>query len=129
MYGFASNKGYGAQSHIDALKTYNSSLFFSESFLESLIYKISQSFGKITAPATTGPARGEEEYFVLGDNRNNSLDGRDPSVGNIKRENIIGRAWLRIWLHGVSLHLCPLPHKMNHQIDQTKNAQQIQAGI
>ena len=40
---------------------------------------------------------GEEEYFVLGDNRNNSLDGRDPSVGNIKRENIIGRAWLRIW--------------------------------
>ncbi len=40
---------------------------------------------------------GEDEYFVLGDNRNNSVDGRDPSVGNIKRENIIGRAWLRIW--------------------------------
>ena len=37
------------------------------------------------------------EYFVLGDNRNDSVDGRDPSVGNIKRENIIGRAWLRIW--------------------------------
>ena len=40
---------------------------------------------------------GKDEYFVLGDNRNNSLDGRDPSVGNIRRENIIGRAWLRIW--------------------------------
>lgn len=40
---------------------------------------------------------GEDEYFVLGDNRNHSTDGRDPSVGNIKRENIIGRAWLRIW--------------------------------
>lgn len=40
---------------------------------------------------------GENEYFVLGDNRNNSSDSRDPSVGNIKRENIIGRAWLRIW--------------------------------
>lgn len=40
---------------------------------------------------------GEDEYFVLGDNRNHSSDGRDPSVGNIKRENIIGRAWLRIW--------------------------------
>ncbi len=40
---------------------------------------------------------GEDEYFVLGDNRNNSTDSRDPSVGNIKRENIIGRAWLRIW--------------------------------
>jgi len=40
---------------------------------------------------------GEDEYFVLGDNRNDSKDGRDPSVGNIRRENIIGRAWLRIW--------------------------------
>ncbi len=40
---------------------------------------------------------GEDEYFVMGDNRNSSMDSRDPSVGNIKRENIIGRAWLRIW--------------------------------
>lgn len=40
---------------------------------------------------------GEGEYFVLGDNRNASSDSRDPSVGNIKREDIIGRAWLRIY--------------------------------
>lgn len=40
---------------------------------------------------------GKDEYFVLGDNRNNSTDSRDPSVGNIKRGNIIGKAWLRIW--------------------------------
>ncbi|MFG6355408.1 MAG: signal peptidase I [Acetatifactor sp.] len=40
---------------------------------------------------------GEDEYFVLGDNRNNSTDSRVSQVGNIKRENIIGRAWLRIW--------------------------------
>ena len=40
---------------------------------------------------------GRDEYFVLGDNRNNSTDSRASSVGNIKRENIIGRAWLRIW--------------------------------
>ena len=40
---------------------------------------------------------GEDEYFVLGDNRNNSKDSRDPSVGNISRDEIIGRAWLRIW--------------------------------
>lgn len=39
----------------------------------------------------------EDEYFVMGDNRNNSMDSRDPSVGNIKREEIVGRAWLRIW--------------------------------
>ncbi len=38
-----------------------------------------------------------DEYFVLGDNRNNSSDSRDPSVGNIRKNDIIGRAWVRIW--------------------------------
>jgi len=38
-----------------------------------------------------------DEYFVLGDNRNNSADSRDPSVGSIRRDTIIGRAWVRIW--------------------------------
>lgn len=40
---------------------------------------------------------GEEEYFVLGDNRNNSSDSRDASVGNIQKEDILGKAWIRIW--------------------------------
>lgn len=40
---------------------------------------------------------GEDEYFVLGDNRNNSSDSRDPSVGNIKQDDIMGKAWVRIW--------------------------------
>ncbi len=40
---------------------------------------------------------GEDEYFVLGDNRNASEDSRFPDVGNIKRKDIIGRAWIRIW--------------------------------
>ena len=40
---------------------------------------------------------GQEEYFVLGDNRNNSSDSREPSVGNITREQITGRGWFRVW--------------------------------
>lgn len=40
---------------------------------------------------------GEEEYFVLGDNRNNSRDSRDPSVGMIQEDQIIGKAFIRIW--------------------------------
>lgn len=47
--------------------------------------------------AETEITLGIDEYFVLGDNRNNSSDSRDPLVGNIKRERIIGKAWIRIW--------------------------------
>lgn len=39
----------------------------------------------------------DDEYFLMGDNRNNSTDSRDPSVGNVRRDEIVGRAWLRIW--------------------------------
>ena len=38
-----------------------------------------------------------DEYFVLGDNRNHSSDSRDPSVGVLTREDLIGRAWVRIY--------------------------------
>lgn len=39
----------------------------------------------------------EDQYFVLGDNRNNSSDSRNPAVGLIHRDRIVGRAWLRIF--------------------------------
>ena len=54
--------------------------------------------------ARVGITLGKDEYFVLGDNRNNSTDSRDPSVGNIRKKDILGRAWLRIWpLHEFEL--------------------------
>lgn len=40
---------------------------------------------------------GEDEYFVLGDNRNNSQDSRMANVGVIHRDELLGRAWVRIW--------------------------------
>lgn len=40
---------------------------------------------------------GDGEYFVLGDNRNHSSDSRTPSVGLIKKKDIIGRAAVRIY--------------------------------
>jgi signal peptidase I len=45
----------------------------------------------------TGSAIPEDEYFVLGDNRNNSNDSRNSSVGTVPKEDIIGKAWLLIW--------------------------------
>ena len=40
---------------------------------------------------------GEDEYFVLGDNRNESSDSREPRVGVLHRDELVGRAWVRIW--------------------------------
>ena len=40
---------------------------------------------------------GEDEYFVMGDNREVSLDSRYSEVGNIPRSIVIGRAWLRLY--------------------------------
>lgn len=47
--------------------------------------------------ASTTIHLGADEYFVLGDNRNDSLDSREASIGVVKKDEIVGRAWLRIY--------------------------------
>ena len=34
---------------------------------------------------------------MLGDNRNHSTDSREPNVGVLHREDLLGRAWVRIY--------------------------------
>ncbi|MCR5428886.1 MAG: signal peptidase I [Lachnospiraceae bacterium] len=40
---------------------------------------------------------GEDEYFVMGDNRNHSTDSRSSSVGIVHGKDIEGRAVFRLW--------------------------------
>ena len=39
---------------------------------------------------------GEDEYFVLGDNRNNSEDSRYQSIGLISKKQIKGKVWFKL---------------------------------
>ena len=63
--------------------------------LESDIYgaEVMENAGIAAEPIILG----DDEYFVLGDNRNHSADSREPSVGVLTREMLMGRAWVRIY--------------------------------
>ena len=38
----------------------------------------------------------EDEYFVLGDNRNKSEDSRFANIGNVTKKQIVGKAWFTL---------------------------------
>ena len=70
-------------------------VYINGELLESEVYgaEVMKAAGIAEEPITLD----EDEYFVLGDNRNHSSDSRDPSVGVLTREDLIGKAWVRIY--------------------------------
>lgn len=65
----------------------------SEKLNEEYILEEMFSFGNVDFPLTVP----EGEYFVLGDNRNDSIDSRYSDIGFIPKDRLIGKVILRIW--------------------------------
>ena len=60
-----------------------------ESYGKEVIKEPGRAFETITL--------GEDEYFVMGDNRQESIDSRFEEVGNVRKDAIVGRAFFRIY--------------------------------
>lgn len=62
--------------------------------------ELSEEFGKnpmeSAGMASEPVVLGENEYFVLGDNRKVSADSREKSIGTVKKEELEGVVFLRI---------------------------------
>lgn len=59
---------------------------------------LDEEYDKIADAGTAENAivLGSDEYFVLGDNRNNSEDSRSGNIGAVKKETIAGKAWFHL---------------------------------
>lgn len=70
-------------------------IFINDELLESDVYGRETIASDKRGVAADEITLGDDEYFVLGDNRNNSRDSRVADVGNIHKKDIIGRAVFR----------------------------------
>ena len=69
-----------------------------EIYVNEELYETDLNLGTIENPglAEGGVTVGSNEYFVLGDNRNNSEDSRYADIGNVKKRSIQGKVWFSV---------------------------------
>ena len=67
-------------------------------YVDGMMLDEDETLDKIADPgiAEAEITLGPDEFFVLGDNRNNSEDSRSGNIGPVKRSNIIGKAWFHL---------------------------------
>ena len=74
----------------------NSKVYINDEELTTDVYSINgatEDEGDLELPVTLK----EDEYFCLGDNRPVSADSRYSEVGPVKRNEFVGKVWIRIW--------------------------------
>ena len=75
----------------DEVEIRNGNLYVNEKLQDEpyIQDQVMYDFGPVVVP--------HGEIFVLGDNRDNSMDSRDPAVGSISLERVKGKAMLVFW--------------------------------
>nr|WP_294651348.1 signal peptidase I [uncultured Blautia sp.] len=66
--------------------------------INGAVYNENKDFPEISNAglASDGVSLESGEYFILGDNRNNSEDSRYSDIGNINKKYIVGKVWFVI---------------------------------
>lgn len=78
----------------------NKVIIYNEVHPEGIV--MSEGYLTESTPGSITVTLGQEQYFVLGDNRDASFDSR--RFGAIERKDIVGRTWLRGWpIHRISV--------------------------
>ncbi len=77
----------------ETIQIIDGSVYINETILEE---PISVELMNVSGLAQEPITLEENEYFVLGDHRNFSEDSRFANVGTIVKDDIVGKAWLRI---------------------------------
>ena len=67
-------------------------------YIDGVPLEEDEAYDKMADPgiAETEMMLGSDEYFVLGDNRNNSEDSRSGNIGAISGNAIVGKAWFHL---------------------------------
>lgn len=67
-------------------------------YIDGVLLEEDETYDKISDPGITENeiVLGNNEYFVLGDNRNNSEDSRSGNIGPVSRDTITGKAWFHL---------------------------------